>query len=218
MIAYSRARSANVTRAAEVLHGACSRGGLPMHVREIMSADLVSCGPDTPLREVARLMAEHDCGPIPIVSAADRRQPMGVVTDRDIACRVVAKGRNPLDLTAKDCMSSPVVTIAQDAPVEDCCRLMEQHQVRRVLGDRRTQRRVRNRLTGRHRSRHAGKNGRPRRQGRFATNANRFALTLLIHDPVRLQPWLGSLLFYGLTGVTHASKHAIVNRFRSARS
>ncbi|HMF93047.1 MAG TPA: CBS domain-containing protein [Vicinamibacterales bacterium] len=104
-----------------------------MHVREIMSADLVSCGPDTPLREVARLMAEHDCGPIPIVSAADRRQPMGVVTDRDIACRVVAKGRNPLDLTAKDCMSSPVVTIAQDAPVEDCCRLMEQHQVRRVL-------------------------------------------------------------------------------------
>jgi len=104
-----------------------------MHVREIMSADLVSCAPDTPLREVARLMAEHDCGPIPVVDPDGRRQPVGVVTDRDIACRVVAKGRNPLDLSAKDCMSSPVVTIAQDAPIEDCCRLMEQRQVRRVL-------------------------------------------------------------------------------------
>lgn len=104
-----------------------------MHVREIMSGDLVCSGPDTPLREVAQLMATHDCGQIPVVGPGDRRQPMGVVTDRDIACRVVAQGRNPLELTAKDCMSSPVVTITQNAPIEDCCRMMEQHRVRRVL-------------------------------------------------------------------------------------
>src|SRR4030095_10384133 len=102
-----------------------------MQVREIMSDHVVCCGPDTSLREVARLMAEHDCGQIPIVGPGDSRKPVGVVTDRDIACRVVAEGRNPLDLAAKDCMSSPVVTVTADAALEDCCRTMEQGQHRR---------------------------------------------------------------------------------------
>jgi CBS-domain-containing membrane protein len=55
-----------------------------------------------------------------------------VVTDRDIVCRLVAKGENPNDHLAKDCMSSPVVTCMPNMDLADCARLMEQYQVRRV--------------------------------------------------------------------------------------
>lgn len=103
-----------------------------MQVREIMFDKLVCCTPETSLRDVARLMVDHDCGEIPVVGPGDSRKPLGVVTDRDIAVRAVAQGRNPLELTAKDCMSSPVVTVSADADVEDCCRTMEERQVRRV--------------------------------------------------------------------------------------
>src|SRR5262249_51459336 len=103
-----------------------------MQVREIMSDNLVCCKPETSLGEVARMMVDHDCGEIPVVGPGNSRKPIGVVTDRDIACRAVAQGRNPLELTARDCMSSPVVTVSADADVEDCCRTMEDRQVRRV--------------------------------------------------------------------------------------
>src|SRR5262245_39856047 len=103
-----------------------------MQVRDIMSDHLVCCNPETPLQEVARLMADYDCGEIPVVRAGESRRPVGVVTDRDIACRVVAQCLNPLNLTARDCMSSPVVTVAADDDLEDCCRTMERQQVRRV--------------------------------------------------------------------------------------
>src|SRR4029453_15472264 len=101
-----------------------------MQVREIMSSNLVCCRPDTPLADEARRMVEHDFGQIPVVG--DDRRPVGVVTDRDIACRTVAKGRNPLNLTARECMSSPVVTVSANDGMDDCCRTMEQRQVRRV--------------------------------------------------------------------------------------
>ena len=103
-----------------------------MQVREIMSDNLVCCTPETALGDVARLMADHDCGEIPVLGPGDSRRPLGVVTDRDITCRAVGQGRNPLELTAKDCMSSPVVTVPADAAIEDCCRKMEQNQVRRL--------------------------------------------------------------------------------------
>jgi CBS domain-containing protein len=77
-------------------------------------------------------MADHDCGEIPVVGPGDSRKPLGLVTDRDITCRAVAQGRNPLELAAKDCMSSPVVTVTTETPIEECCRTMEQNQVRRI--------------------------------------------------------------------------------------
>ena len=57
---------------------------------------------------------------------------IGVITDRDIACRAVAEGKNPLDLTAKDMMTSKVHTVTPKTSVEDCCNLMEEKQIRRV--------------------------------------------------------------------------------------
>ena len=101
-----------------------------MRVEDIMSRDPVHCGPDTSLREVAVKMVEFDCGEIPICD--DAGKPIGVITDRDIVCRVVAKGHDPLQSRAEEYMSAPVVTTTPDAPIDECVRLMEQFQVRRL--------------------------------------------------------------------------------------
>jgi CBS domain-containing protein len=58
--------------------------------------------------------------------------PVGMITDRDITCRVVAKGQNPLDLTAQDAMTTTVVSVTPETSIEDCCDLMEESQIRRV--------------------------------------------------------------------------------------
>jgi CBS domain-containing protein len=55
-----------------------------------------------------------------------------MITDRDICCRVVAEGKNPLDLTASDAMSKTVSTVTPETSLEDCCNLMEEKQIRRV--------------------------------------------------------------------------------------
>lgn len=78
------------------------------------------------------MMVDNDCGEIPVVDNKESKIPVGVVTDRDIVCRTVAKDKNPLKLTAADSMSKPIVTVTPDTSVEECCRTMEEKQVRRV--------------------------------------------------------------------------------------
>jgi CBS domain-containing protein len=103
-----------------------------MQVKEVMTSDPACCMADTPLPEVARMMIDNDCGEIPVIDNKSSKVPIGVVTDRDIVCRTVANGLNPVELTAADCMSKPIVTVTADMSVEDCCRLMEEKLIRRV--------------------------------------------------------------------------------------
>jgi CBS domain-containing protein len=98
--------------------------------RDVMTADPACCTAETMLDEVARLMLENDCGEIPIVDRSDR--PIGVVTDRDIVCRVVAEGKNPAAHTADSCMTKQVRTVRADAPIEEVLALMQSNQIRRV--------------------------------------------------------------------------------------
>ena len=102
-------------------------------VKDLMTPNPACCTPDTNLREVAEMFVEHDCGAIPVVESRETMKPLGIITDRDIACRVVAKGRNPLEMTAQGCMSSPSVNIRQDASLDDCLEAMENNRVRRVI-------------------------------------------------------------------------------------
>ena len=103
-----------------------------MQVKDMMTKDPACCTSDTSLPEVARMMVDKDCGEIPVVDNHSNKQPVGVVTDRDIVCRTIANGLNPLDLTAADCMSKPIVTVKPDMSLEECCKLMEEKLIRRV--------------------------------------------------------------------------------------
>jgi CBS domain-containing protein len=98
--------------------------------RDVMTPDPARCSGQTTLDEVAKLMVHNDCGEIPIVDTAD--QPIGVVTDRDIVVRVVAEGKNPSAHTAESCMSHPVLTVQEDALLDEVLLMMEKFQVRRV--------------------------------------------------------------------------------------
>ncbi len=103
-----------------------------MQVKEIMTSDPACCTPEATLQDVAQLMVEHDCGEIPVIDTDKTKLPLGVVTDRDIVCRSIARGLNPLELTAADCMSKPCVTVTPDMSIEDCSRIMEENKIRRV--------------------------------------------------------------------------------------
>jgi len=98
--------------------------------QDVMTANPACCSPETSLDQVARLMVQHDCGEIPVIDTAEH--VVGVVTDRDIVCRVVAEGKNPTGYAAESCMTDPVVTVPWNAPLREVLTAMEKHQVRRV--------------------------------------------------------------------------------------
>ena len=98
--------------------------------KEIMTPAPQCCSRETTLNEVANLMVEADCGEIPITDGSNRL--IGVITDRDIVCRVVAKGKNPTAVTAGECMTEPVVVVNEDTKLEDVMSVMEENQIRRV--------------------------------------------------------------------------------------
>lgn len=102
-----------------------------MKVEDVMSRNPCCCLEDTNLEAVARKMVEYDCGEIPVVDSSGR--PVGVLTDRDICCRTVAEGKNPLEFKAADVMTRSVQTVTPQTSMSDCCQVMETHQIRRVV-------------------------------------------------------------------------------------
>lgn len=102
-----------------------------MKVTDIMTADPACCTSDTSLRDVAQLMKDNDCGEIPVVDNLESRKLVGVITDRDIACRAVATG---LDATTEvgEVMTRDVQWVDEDSGVSECREKMEDHQLRRM--------------------------------------------------------------------------------------
>jgi CBS domain-containing protein len=98
--------------------------------KDVMTPEPQCCSAETPLNEVANLMVEADCGEIPVVDASNRL--IGVVTDRDIVCRTVAKGKNPTAVTAEEIMTQPVVAVPADTSLDEVVAVMEENQIRRV--------------------------------------------------------------------------------------
>jgi len=99
--------------------------------KDVMTHDPACCSPTTTLDLVAKMMVQNDCGEIPIIDTANR--PIGVVTDRDIVCRVVAEGKNPAGHTAESAMTRSVVMVASNAKLDDVIATMAENQIRRVL-------------------------------------------------------------------------------------
>ncbi|MCK9911865.1 CBS domain-containing protein, partial [Microbacteriaceae bacterium K1510] len=82
--------------------------------------------PETPLAKLAMRMREKDIGAIP-VGTKDELQ--GIVTDRDIAVRAVANGRDLANLTAADIMTKGAICCREDEKVRDVLKMMEQKQI-----------------------------------------------------------------------------------------
>jgi len=102
-------------------------------VRDIMTPNPTTCTPETPLRDVARMMVDRDCGAIPVLESATSRRPIGTVTDRDIVCRIVAKGEDPARRLVQHCMTTPCVTVPVDGDIAAARDAMCAHRIRRIV-------------------------------------------------------------------------------------
>jgi CBS domain-containing protein len=98
-------------------------------VREVMTDRPRCVSPDTSVSEAARLMESEDVGSLPIL---DGDQLAGMVTDRDIVIRAVAKEKDPKGMPVREVATREVVTIGADEDLSEALKLMASHQVRRI--------------------------------------------------------------------------------------
>ena len=98
-------------------------------IRELMSDNPCSIDADKSVAYAAKMMRDEDVGLAPIVEG---NRLVGTLTDRDIAIRVVAEGRDPESTTAREVASTDVITVDPQQELDEALRLMAQHQVRRL--------------------------------------------------------------------------------------
>ncbi len=97
-------------------------------IQEAMTPNPTTVEPTTTVQEAAKSMKSEDIGSLPIV---DGDQLVGVITDRDLAIRIVAEGRGT-DTTVGEIASKDVVTVDPQQSIDEAARLMAEHQVRRL--------------------------------------------------------------------------------------
>jgi CBS domain-containing protein len=103
-----------------------------MKIREAMSPNPICCLPTDSAQRVARTMCDHNIGSIPVVLDQDSRKLVGMITDRDLCCSVIADGLDPKSVTIEKFMTLNPVTCREGENVENCERLMQEHQIRRM--------------------------------------------------------------------------------------
>ena len=113
-----------------------SRTGRRAPVHAYMSRRVASVHPGDPVELAARLMVDYDCGALPVVVGGGRL--VGMVTDRDLVVRLLARGRDPMRSRVEDAMTEHVHPVRMDEDVDDALDLMARYRVRRlpVVDDR----------------------------------------------------------------------------------
>ncbi|MBY5360731.1 CBS domain-containing protein [Rhizobium leguminosarum] len=99
-----------------------------MQVREAMTRDVLVARPDQSIQDAAQMMADIDAGVVPV---GDRDRLVGMITDRDIAVRAVARGQGP-DAKIADVMTADVKYCFEDDDVNDVLENLGDQQIRRL--------------------------------------------------------------------------------------
>jgi CBS domain-containing protein len=104
-----------------------------MQLKDLCVFEVACCTRDISVSEAARLMRAHHTGDLIVIDNADEeREPVGIVTDRDIVVEVLAQGRNPDKTTVGDVMSKQIVIAAGSEDAEQALQRMVAHGVRRI--------------------------------------------------------------------------------------
>jgi CBS domain-containing protein len=103
-----------------------------MIASEIMTKNPECCLPTDSVMTAAQLMKSEDVGPIPIVEDKAEKKLTGIVTDRDLAIKVVAEARDPKTTSVEEVMSEGLVTCRENDDVRSVLELMEDNQLRRI--------------------------------------------------------------------------------------
>jgi CBS domain-containing protein len=101
-----------------------------MQVADMMTKNVQCCSPSDPISRAAQIMSDVNCGAVPIVD--ENNKVVGMLTDRDIVLRVIAKGVDADACTCSDCMTSNVITASPDTDAHECADTMASKQIRRI--------------------------------------------------------------------------------------
>lgn len=100
-------------------------------VKDVMSSPVITVFEDDKVERVAKLMAKHDIGSIIITD--HKENPVGLITERDLALRVTVKDLLPSKIKAKKVMSSPLRTIDLNIDITECAKMMQKYNNRRLV-------------------------------------------------------------------------------------
>lgn len=98
-------------------------------LREVMNRKLTTTGIDATVAKAAKAMCHDQVGSVIIL---DHNKPIGIVTEEDIACKVVAQDLKPSTVHVNDIMSTPLITVSADKTAGDAAKMMVKHKVRRL--------------------------------------------------------------------------------------
>ena len=101
-----------------------------MKIKELMTSDVKSCGPETNLAAAAKIMWEDDCGAVPVTD--DTGHVIGVITDRDICIAGATRARAEGEIPVQDVISKVVYTCAASDDVRQALETMRLRKVRRL--------------------------------------------------------------------------------------
>jgi len=101
-----------------------------LRVNDVMSSPVVTSKDDATINEIAQKLRKHNIGSVVIINKA--REPIGIVTERDIIRRVLAEKKNPSSTMAKDVMSAPIESVTVGVTLEDTAKLMVEKRIKKL--------------------------------------------------------------------------------------
>jgi len=103
-----------------------------MKIKEVMSVNPACCTPNDTAQNVAKIMCDTNVGSLPVVADYQSRSLIGMITDRDLCCRVLAHGLDGKSTTIQEFITYNPAICRDGENIEKCERLMQEHQVRRI--------------------------------------------------------------------------------------
>lgn len=103
-----------------------------MKIRDVMTPNPVCCVPLDTAQKVAKMLCENDIGSVPVVENEQSRKLVGMITDRDLCCSVVARSLDAKSTTIATYMTLAPISCRDGENIENCERAMQEHQIRRI--------------------------------------------------------------------------------------
>jgi CBS domain-containing protein len=98
-------------------------------IKEAMSPKVLTVGPDATVARAAKLMAKRSVGSVVVVKS---KKPLGILTERDLLTKVISADLKPSEISVKEIMSTPVITITPDTDIAEASRIMARNKIRRL--------------------------------------------------------------------------------------
>lgn len=101
--------------------------------KEVMTPNPLCCLPTDHVKSVAQIMKRENIGPMPVIDSQESRKLIGIITDRDLAMKIVGEGRDVESTKVEAVMTRKVVTCREDDELQRAMKLMSKHQLRRIV-------------------------------------------------------------------------------------